>query len=299
MHWISVALGGALGAVCRYWVSVSLLPVSGYKFPFATLSVNVIGSLLMGILYVLIVEKCGLPDQTRNILMVGFLGAFTTFSTFSLDAISLWQNGGQLMALIYVFATVALCLIAIIFAIWLLILMPSWLLQSWMHLKLTFVALLIVYHLKTHRISPPSDLEIILLRVSTCRESSQQRRVSRESDRRSISRVRCRERWMFASVRRAARLSVGGPLASETDRARTIVGAVAGGRLAALFIGTLRSVHFLSLFRLSGAATHLYRTRVRLSSDPTKSACFHPKKRRPRIQQCFLQSKLLIFRFCL
>jgi CrcB protein len=119
MHWISVALGGALGAVCRHWVSVSLLPVSGYKFPFATLSVNVIGSLLMGILYVLIVEKGGLPDQTRNILMVGFLGAFTTFSTFSLDAISLWQNGGQLMALIYVFATVALCLIAIIFAIWL------------------------------------------------------------------------------------------------------------------------------------------------------------------------------------
>jgi CrcB protein len=119
MHWISVALGGALGAVCRYWVSVSLLPVSAYKFPFATLSVNVIGSLLMGILYVLIVEKGGLPDQTRNILMVGFLGAFTTFSTFSLDAISLWQNGGQLMALIYVFATVALCLIAIIFAIWL------------------------------------------------------------------------------------------------------------------------------------------------------------------------------------
>ncbi len=119
MHWISVALGGALGAVCRYWVSVSLLSVSGYKFPFATLSVNVIGSLLMGILYVLIVEKGGLPDQTRNILMVGFLGAFTTFSTFSLDAISLWQNGGQLMALIYVFATVALCLIAIIFAIWL------------------------------------------------------------------------------------------------------------------------------------------------------------------------------------
>lgn len=119
MHWISVALGGALGAVCRYWVSVSLLPVSGYKFPFATLSVNVIGSLLMGILYVLIVEKGGLPDQTRNILMVGFLGAFTTFSTFSLDAISLWQNGGQLAALIYVISTVALCLVAIIFAIWL------------------------------------------------------------------------------------------------------------------------------------------------------------------------------------
>jgi CrcB protein len=119
MHWISIALGGALGAVCRYWVSLSLLPVSSYKFPFATLSVNVAGSLLMGVLYVLIVEKGGLPDQARHILMVGFLGAFTTFSTFSLDAISLWQNGAQLMALIYVVSSVALCLIAIIFAIWL------------------------------------------------------------------------------------------------------------------------------------------------------------------------------------
>jgi CrcB protein len=119
MHWISIALGGALGAVCRYWVSLSLLPVSSYKFPFATLSVNVAGSLLMGLLYVLIVEKGGLPDEARHILMIGFLGAFTTFSTFSLDAISLWQNGAQLMALIYVVSSVALCLIAIIFAIWL------------------------------------------------------------------------------------------------------------------------------------------------------------------------------------
>ena len=119
MHWISVALGGAIGAVCRYWVSICLLPVASYKFPYATLSVNVAGSLLMGVLYVLIVEKGGLPDQARNILMVGFLGAFTTFSTFSLDAISLWQNGGQLMALIYVVSTVALCLLSIILAIWL------------------------------------------------------------------------------------------------------------------------------------------------------------------------------------
>jgi CrcB protein len=119
MHWMSVALGGALGAVCRYWVSVSLLPVSNFKFPYATLSVNVVGSLLMGILYVIIVEKGGLPEQARHLLMIGFLGAFTTFSTFSLDAISLWQNGGQLMALTYVISSVVFCLIAIIFAIWL------------------------------------------------------------------------------------------------------------------------------------------------------------------------------------
>lgn len=119
MHWLSVALGGAFGAVCRYWVSVSLFPVTQYKFPLATLSVNVLGSLAMGILYVIIVERGGLPDQMRTVLMVGFLGAFTTFSTFSLDALSLWQNGDQLMALIYVVSTVVLCLLAVICAVWL------------------------------------------------------------------------------------------------------------------------------------------------------------------------------------
>ncbi|MDA8943759.1 fluoride efflux transporter CrcB [Porticoccaceae bacterium] len=119
MHWLSIALGGAMGAMGRYWVSSCLLPISSYKFPYATFSVNVVGSLLMGILYVLIVERGGLPEQARHLLMVGFLGAFTTFSTFSLDAISLWQNGGQTMALIYVFSTVFSCLLAIIVAIWL------------------------------------------------------------------------------------------------------------------------------------------------------------------------------------
>ena len=119
MHWLSIAIGGAMGAMGRYWVSSCLLPISSYKFPYATSSVNVVGSLLMGILYVLIVERRGLPEQARHLLMVGFLGAFTTFSTFSLDAISLWQNGGQTMALIYVFSTVFSCLLAIIVAIWL------------------------------------------------------------------------------------------------------------------------------------------------------------------------------------
>jgi CrcB protein len=119
MHWLSIAIGGAMGAMGRYWVSSCLLPISSYKFPYATFSVNVAGSLLMGILYVLIVERGGLPDQARHLLMVGFLGAFTTFSTFSLDAISLWQNGGQTMALIYVISTVFSCLLAIIVAIWL------------------------------------------------------------------------------------------------------------------------------------------------------------------------------------
>ncbi len=73
----------------------------------------------MGILFVLIIEKAALPAEMRSLLMIGFLGAFTTFSTFSLDALGLWQNGHLFMALIYILATVILCLIAISSSVWL------------------------------------------------------------------------------------------------------------------------------------------------------------------------------------
>jgi CrcB protein len=119
MYWIAVAIGGALGAMARYGVSTLLFDASTQKFPYATLSVNVLGSFLMGILFVLIVEKGLLPPEMRSILMVGFLGAFTTFSTFSLDALGLWQNGHLLLALVYALGTVVLCLAAISIAVWL------------------------------------------------------------------------------------------------------------------------------------------------------------------------------------
>jgi CrcB protein len=113
MHWLAVAVGGALGAMARYAVSIWVFNYSSDKFPYATLSVNVLGSFIMGILFVIIVERAALPAEMRSLLMVGFLGAFTTFSTFSLDALSLWQNGHLFVALVYVLATVILCLVAI------------------------------------------------------------------------------------------------------------------------------------------------------------------------------------------
>lgn len=119
MHWLAVALGGAFGAMARYAVSLWLLNTSGPKFPYATLTVNVLGSFIMGLLFVVIVERAALPTEMRSLLMVGFLGAFTTFSTFSLDALNLWQNGDLFAALVYVLATVVLCLIAISSSIWL------------------------------------------------------------------------------------------------------------------------------------------------------------------------------------
>ena len=119
MHWFAVAIGGALGSIARYALSTWIFDVSSHKFPYATLAVNVLGSFVMGILFVIIVEKAALPTEMRSLLMIGFLGAFTTFSTFSLDALGLWQNGHIFMSLVYMLATVILRLIAISSAIWL------------------------------------------------------------------------------------------------------------------------------------------------------------------------------------
>jgi CrcB protein len=119
MNWLAIAIGGALGSVARYGLSTWIFDITNHKFPYATLLVNVAGSFIMGILFVVIVEKAAMSDEMKSLLMIGFIGAFTTFSAFSLDALSLWQNGHVLMSLIYVFATVILCLVAISAAIWL------------------------------------------------------------------------------------------------------------------------------------------------------------------------------------
>lgn len=119
MNWLAVAIGGALGSVARYALSSWIFDITSHKFPYATLIVNVAGSFVMGILFVVIVERAVLPAEMRSLLMIGFIGAFTTFSAFSLDALGLWQNGHVLMSVIYMITTVILCLVAISTAIWL------------------------------------------------------------------------------------------------------------------------------------------------------------------------------------
>jgi CrcB protein len=119
MNWLAVAIGGALGSVARYALSSWIFDITSHKFPYATLIVNVAGSFVMGILFVVIVERAALPAEMRSLLMIGFIGAFTTFSAFSLDALGLWQNGHVLMSVIYIITTIILCLVAISTAIWL------------------------------------------------------------------------------------------------------------------------------------------------------------------------------------
>lgn len=116
LHWLTVALGGALGAMGRFGVNGLLLPMMG-RFPIGTLVVNTLGSISIGVAYVLIVEKGLLPAEWRNFFMVGFLGAFTTFSTFSLDALALWQNGHLPLAVAYVVLSLFLCLTGAFLAI--------------------------------------------------------------------------------------------------------------------------------------------------------------------------------------
>lgn len=94
--YLAIALGGSLGAMCRYWISTSTYAALGAHFPFGTLVVNVSGSLLMGFLAVLLSEKIAVPEPMKMALLVGFLGSYTTFSTFALDAMH-WLNQGEWM----------------------------------------------------------------------------------------------------------------------------------------------------------------------------------------------------------
>ncbi|MBW8299332.1 MAG: fluoride efflux transporter CrcB [Hydrogenophaga sp.] len=96
-----VALGGAGGSVCRYLVGVGALRLMGPSFPWGTLAVNVAGSFAIGILAELIVARFGASAELRLLLITGFLGGFTTFSAFALDAVTLFERGASLAAATY------------------------------------------------------------------------------------------------------------------------------------------------------------------------------------------------------
>lgn len=101
-----------MGAVFRYLVSNGVYQWLGRGFPWGTLVVNVMGSLLMGVLFVLLTERLALDGFWKAFLMVGFLGAFTTFSTFSLETLQLIEEGALLRALLNVVGSVVLCVVA-------------------------------------------------------------------------------------------------------------------------------------------------------------------------------------------
>ncbi len=118
MSWqafVAVAFGGAVGATTRYGVSLMLISKSG--FPLATLTVNLVGSFLVGVCYVVIVERMIFSDLWRPLLVVGMMGGLTTFSTFSLEVVNLLQQGRLAMGLGYIVLSFGLCVAAAFAAI--------------------------------------------------------------------------------------------------------------------------------------------------------------------------------------
>jgi fluoride exporter len=108
---VFVALGGASGSVSRYLLANWVHGLWEGKLPMGTLLVNVLGSFAIGVLYVLVVERQFIHADWRAVLMVGFLGAFTTFSTFSLETINLFEAGHFLHALAYMLGSAVICVV--------------------------------------------------------------------------------------------------------------------------------------------------------------------------------------------
>jgi CrcB protein len=111
---IVIALGGACGAITRFLVSSGIYQWLGRDFPYGTLVVNVIGSLLMGLLTeTLIVQRVSIGVEYRAAILVGFIGAFTTFSTFSIETFYLLEQGQISKALLNISLSVIACLLAV------------------------------------------------------------------------------------------------------------------------------------------------------------------------------------------
>ena len=108
---LAIAAGGAIGAVLRHFVNVMF---AGGGFPWGIMLCNVAGSFVMGVLIALFANVWDVPPAAKAFMTVGILGGFTTFSSFSLDAVLLWQRGEMAQAAIYTFGSVALAIAGLV-----------------------------------------------------------------------------------------------------------------------------------------------------------------------------------------
>jgi fluoride exporter len=113
--WLAVAIGGALGSLARFWLGAATAALTGPRFPWGTLLINIIGSFIIGLVaaLTLIPGRIGMHPDMRIFLMVGVCGGFTTFSAFSLQTLEMLQTGDLWPAVGYIGGSVVLCLIAV------------------------------------------------------------------------------------------------------------------------------------------------------------------------------------------
>ncbi|HEX4367433.1 MAG TPA: fluoride efflux transporter CrcB [Rhodopila sp.] len=111
--WIAVAAGGALGSMGRFWLAGVMAALTGPRFPWGTLLINILGSFVIGLVggLTLTPARVGIHPDIRIFLMTGVCGGFTTFSAFSLQTLELLQSGDVVPAFGYAIGSVVLCLI--------------------------------------------------------------------------------------------------------------------------------------------------------------------------------------------
>ena len=124
VHFILIFIGGGFGAGMRYLCTSLALRLMGTSFPWGTLFVNIIGSFFMGIFFAWLSQqgeinpKWSIDHELRSLVATGFLGGFTTFSAFSLDAAHLWNQGELIPAFSYVAGSVLIAIAALLAGIW-------------------------------------------------------------------------------------------------------------------------------------------------------------------------------------
>ena len=116
MNYLIVLLGAGIGGALRHSVNVTAARLLGANFPWGTLTVNVVGGFVMGVLVEWLALRAGMgwTQHLRLFVATGVLGGFTTFSAFSLDAVLLWQRGESASAIVYVVASVALSIAGLV-----------------------------------------------------------------------------------------------------------------------------------------------------------------------------------------
>ncbi len=119
MTYIYLAIFAVLGAFARYGQTLVVQGIAGRDFPWATLSINVLGSFLMGFLFFETLERVSVSPQLRTGILTGGLGAYTTFSTFSLETVNLLESGEAWKGVLYIVSSVVLSLVAALFGAYL------------------------------------------------------------------------------------------------------------------------------------------------------------------------------------